>query len=107
MVDDLDVDVRNKILDRTCLVNELSGGQFVLVNEAVKRVVRTENHTFRSPGSRVSILHHNSLLKFRNLARGANMSGGVDDKIRDATGCDGWRLVRGEVVWQGFAATGH
>ncbi len=35
MVDDFDVEVRNKNLDRTCLVNELSGGQFVLVNEAV------------------------------------------------------------------------
>jgi len=27
--------LRNKNLDRTCLVDELSGGQFVLVNEAV------------------------------------------------------------------------
>ncbi|MGH9455864.1 MAG: hypothetical protein ACRD2O_18050, partial [Terriglobia bacterium] len=27
--------VRNKTLDRMCLVDELSGGQFVLVNEAV------------------------------------------------------------------------
>jgi hypothetical protein len=35
MVDDFDVEVRNRILDRTCLVDELSGGQFVLVNEAV------------------------------------------------------------------------
>jgi DNA repair protein SbcC/Rad50 len=34
-VDDFDVEVRNKNLDRTCLVDELSGGQFVLVNEAV------------------------------------------------------------------------
>ena len=33
MVDDLDVEVRNKNLDRTCLVDELSGGQFVLVPE--------------------------------------------------------------------------
>jgi exonuclease SbcC len=33
--DDFDVDVRNKNLDRTCLVDELSGGQFVLVNKAV------------------------------------------------------------------------
>ena len=31
MVDDFDVEVRNKNLDRTCLVDELSGGQFVLV----------------------------------------------------------------------------
>ena len=30
-----DWDARNKNLDRTCLVDELSGGQFVLVNEAV------------------------------------------------------------------------
>ena len=35
MVDDFDVEARNKNLDRTCLVDELSGGQFVLVNEAV------------------------------------------------------------------------
>jgi hypothetical protein len=35
MVDDFDVEVRNKNLDRTCLVDELSGGQVVLVNEAV------------------------------------------------------------------------
>jgi len=35
MTDDFDVEVRNKMLDRTCLVDELSGGQFVLVNEAV------------------------------------------------------------------------
>jgi exonuclease SbcC len=35
MVDDFDVEVRNKNLDRTCLVDELSGGQFVLVNEAL------------------------------------------------------------------------
>jgi len=35
MVDDFDVEVRNKNLDRTCLVDELSGGQFVLANEAV------------------------------------------------------------------------
>lgn len=35
MVDDFDIEVRNKTLDRMCLVDELSGGQFVLVNEAV------------------------------------------------------------------------
>jgi len=35
LVDDFDVEVRNKNLDRTCSVDELSGGQFVLVNEAV------------------------------------------------------------------------
>ena len=35
MVDDFDVEVRNKNLDRACLVDELSSGQFVLVNEAV------------------------------------------------------------------------
>jgi exonuclease SbcC len=35
MVDDFDVEVRNKNLDRTYLVDELSGGQFVLVNEAL------------------------------------------------------------------------
>jgi DNA repair protein SbcC/Rad50 len=35
MVDDFDIEVCNKNLDRTYLVDELSGGQFVLVNEAV------------------------------------------------------------------------
>jgi len=35
MVDDFDVEAPNKNLDRTCLVDELSGGQFVLVNKAV------------------------------------------------------------------------
>jgi len=35
MVDNFDVEVRNKNLDRPCLVDELSGGQFVFVNEAV------------------------------------------------------------------------
>lgn len=35
MVDDFDIEVRNKNLDRTYLVEELSGGQFVLANEAV------------------------------------------------------------------------
>lgn len=33
--DDFDIEVRNKTLDRTCPADELSGGQFVLVNEAV------------------------------------------------------------------------
>jgi hypothetical protein len=35
MVDEFDVEVRNKDLDRTCLADELSGGQFVLADEAV------------------------------------------------------------------------
>jgi hypothetical protein len=35
MVHDFDVEVRTKNLDRRCLVDELSRGQFVLVNEAV------------------------------------------------------------------------
>ena len=43
MVDDFDVEVRNKNLDRTCLVDELSGGQFVLVNEAVNLGVAIYN----------------------------------------------------------------
>ena len=34
-VDDFDVEVRNKSLDRAFSVDELSGGQFVLVNEAM------------------------------------------------------------------------
>jgi DNA repair exonuclease SbcCD ATPase subunit len=43
MVDDFDIEVRNKNLDRTCLVDELSGGQFVLVNEAVNLGVAIYN----------------------------------------------------------------
>ena len=35
MVDDFDVEVRNENLNRTFLVDELSGGQFVLVNSGV------------------------------------------------------------------------
>jgi exonuclease SbcC len=43
MVDDFDVEVRNKNLDRMCLVDELSGGQFVLVNEAVDLAIAIYN----------------------------------------------------------------
>jgi len=42
-VDDFDIEVRNKTLDRTCLVDELSGGQFVLVNEAVNLGIAIHN----------------------------------------------------------------
>ena len=35
--------MRNKTLDRTCLVDELSGGQFVLVNEAVNLAIAIYN----------------------------------------------------------------
>ncbi|HLY61300.1 MAG TPA: AAA family ATPase [Terriglobia bacterium] len=42
-VDDFDIEVRNKALDRTCLVDELSGGQFVLVNEAVNLAIAIHN----------------------------------------------------------------
>jgi len=35
LVDNFDIEVRKKNLDRARLVDELSGGQFVLVNEAV------------------------------------------------------------------------
>jgi hypothetical protein len=41
--EDFDVEVRNKNLDRTCLLDELSGGQFVLVNEAVNLGIVTYN----------------------------------------------------------------
>ena len=43
VVDDFDIEVRNKTLDRTCLVDELSGGQFVLVNEAVNLAIAIHN----------------------------------------------------------------
>jgi ABC-type lipoprotein export system ATPase subunit len=41
MVDDSDVEVRNRNLDRTHLMDELSGGQFELVNEAVDLGIAT------------------------------------------------------------------
>jgi len=43
MVDDFDIEVRNKTLDRSCLIDELSGGQFVLVNEAVNLAIAIYN----------------------------------------------------------------
>jgi len=43
LVDDFDIEVRNKTLDRSCLVDELSGGQFVLVNEAVNLGIAVYN----------------------------------------------------------------
>ena len=43
MVDDFDIEVRNKTLDRVCLVDELSGGQFVLVNEAINLALAIYN----------------------------------------------------------------
>lgn len=41
--DDFDIDVRNRALDRTCLADELSGGQFVLVNEALNLAIAIYN----------------------------------------------------------------
>jgi len=55
MVDDFDVEVRNKNLDRTCLVDELSGGQFVLVNEAVNLGIAIYNMR-QGEGSRYETL---------------------------------------------------
>jgi hypothetical protein len=57
MVGDFDVEVRNKNLDRTCLVDELSGGQFVLVNEAVNMGIAIH----KMPRSK-NIIHPSSII---------------------------------------------
>ena len=49
--DDFDIEVRNKTLDLTCLEDELSGGQFVLVNEAVNLGIAIYN-TRQGEGAR-------------------------------------------------------
>ena len=73
MVDDFDVEVRNKNLDRTCLVDELSGGQFVLVNEAVNLGIAIYN------------MRQGEGIRYETLVPGRNGGG---------TGCRQWQRVR-------------
>jgi exonuclease SbcC len=69
MVDDFDVEVRNKNLDRTCLVDELSGGQFVLVNEAVNLGIAIYN-TRQGEGIRYEILFRDETVGALDAANG-------------------------------------
>ncbi len=77
-VDDFDMEVRNKSLDRTFTVDELSGGQFVLVNEALNLGIAMYNAR-KGEGIRYEMLfrdetigaldHHNGLEYVRMLRR--------------------------------------
>lgn len=83
-VDDFDVEVRNKSLDRTCTVDELSGGQFVLVNEALNLGIAMYNAR-RGEGIHYEMLfrdetigaldHHNGLEYVRMLRRAMAIGG--------------------------------
>jgi exonuclease SbcC len=74
MVDDFDVEVRNKNIDRTCLVDELSGGQFVLVNEAVNLGIAIYNMR-QGEGTRYETL-------FRDETVGALDSASAKEYVR-------------------------
>jgi exonuclease SbcC len=69
MVDDFDVEVRNKNLDCTCLVDELSGGQFVLVNEAVNLGIAIYNMR-QGEGIRYETLFRNETVGALDAANG-------------------------------------
>ncbi len=69
MVDDFDVEVRNKNLDRTCLVDELSGGQFVLVNEAVNLGIAIYNMR-QGEGNRYETLFRDETVGALDAANG-------------------------------------
>lgn len=83
-VDDFDVEVRNKSLDRTCTVDELSGGQFVLVNEALNLGIAMYNAR-KGEGIHYEMLfrdetigaldHHNGLEYVRMLRRAMEIGG--------------------------------
>jgi len=83
-VDDFDVEVRNKSLDRTCTVDELSGGQFVLVNEALNLGIAMYNAR-KGEGIRYEMLfrdetigaldQHNGLEYVRMLRRAMEIGG--------------------------------
>jgi exonuclease SbcC len=83
-VDDFDVEVRNKSLDRTFTVDELSGGQFVLVNEALNLGIAMYNAR-KGEGIHYEMLfrdetigaldHHNGLEYVRMLRRAMEIGG--------------------------------
>jgi exonuclease SbcC len=83
-VDDFDVEVRNKSLDRAFSVDELSGGQFVLVNEALNLGIAMYNAR-KGEGIRYETLfrdetigaldYHNGLEYVRMLRRAMEIGG--------------------------------
>jgi DNA repair exonuclease SbcCD ATPase subunit len=83
-VDDFDVEVRSKSLDRTFTVDELSGGQFVLVNEALNLGIAMYNAR-KGEGVHYKVLfrdetigaldHHNGL-EYVHMLRRAMETGG-------------------------------
>lgn len=83
-VDDFDVEVRNKLLDRAFSVDELSGGQFVLVNEALNLGIAMYNAR-KGEGIRYEMLfrdetigaldHHNGMEYVRMLRRAIEIGG--------------------------------
>lgn len=83
-VDDFDVEVRNKSLDRAFSVDELSGGQFVLVNEALNLGIAMYNAR-KGEGIRYEMLfrdetigaldHQNGLEYVRMLRRAMEIGG--------------------------------
>ncbi len=99
MVDDFDVEVRNKNLDRTCLVDELSGGQFVLVNEAVNLGIAIYNIR-QGEGIRYETLFRDETV---GALDAANAKGYVR-MLRRAVNLGGFRQVificRALLVWE-------
>ena len=83
-VDDFDVEVRNKSLDRAFSVDELSGGQFVLVNEALNLGIAMYNAR-KGEGVRYEMLfrdetigaldNHNGVEYVRMLRRAMEIGG--------------------------------
>ena len=83
-VDDFDVEVRNKSLDRAFAVDELSGGQFVLVNEALNLGIAMYNAR-KGEGVRYEMLfrdetigaldNHNGVEYVRMLRRAMEIGG--------------------------------
>ena len=83
-VDDFDVEVRNKSLDRAFSVDELSGGQFVLVNEALNLGIAMYNAR-KGEGIRYEMLfrdetigaldHRNGVEYVRMLRRAIDIGG--------------------------------
>lgn len=84
VVDDFDVEVRNKSLDRAFSVDELSGGQFVLVNEALNLGIAMYNAR-KGEGIRYEMLfrdetigaldNHNGVEYVRMLRRAMEIGG--------------------------------
>ena len=119
IVDDFDVEVRNKNLDRTCLVDELSGGQFVLVNEAVNLGIAIYNMR-QGEGIRYETLFRDETVgaldtvngkEYVRMLRRAMDLGGFHQVIFICHAPLGWELadsilsVRGGMVYVGNQKT--